>query len=131
MSDETDIYRRQGFAQSVGFGTRPALLIVDFVVGFTDPAHFGGGNISPAIGRPAARACSTSAGRSAIAQPPFCGSSPMLTWRKQSGRRSLASIALPSAVTSDGRAREVIFMWNFNAEGKAAEARVAMLAPIY
>ena len=51
MSDETDIYRRQGFAQSVGFGTRPALLIVDFVVGFTDPAHFGGGNIGPAIDR--------------------------------------------------------------------------------
>ena len=51
MSDETDIYRRQGFAQPVGFGTRPALLIVDFVVGFTDPAHFGGGNIGPAIDR--------------------------------------------------------------------------------
>ena len=51
MSDEIDIYRRQGFAQSVGFGTRPALLIVDFVVGFTDPAHFGGGNIGPAIDR--------------------------------------------------------------------------------
>jgi maleamate amidohydrolase len=51
MSDETDIYRRQGFAQPVGFGTRPALLIVDFVVGFTDPAHFGGGNIAPAIDR--------------------------------------------------------------------------------
>jgi maleamate amidohydrolase len=27
------------------------LLIVDFVVGFTDPAHFGGGNIGPAIER--------------------------------------------------------------------------------
>jgi len=51
MSDETDIYRRQGFAQPVGFGASPALLIVDFVVGFTDPAHFGGGNIGPAIDR--------------------------------------------------------------------------------
>ncbi|MGE0503365.1 MAG: isochorismatase family protein [Rhizobiaceae bacterium] len=51
MVDEKDIYRRQGFAQSVGFGARPALLIVDFVVGFTDPAHFGGGNIGPAIDR--------------------------------------------------------------------------------
>jgi len=49
MTDETEIYRKQGFAQSVGFGSRPALLIVDFVVGFTDPAHFGGGNIAPAI----------------------------------------------------------------------------------
>jgi maleamate amidohydrolase len=51
MNDETDIYRRQGFAQSVGLGERPALLIVDFVIGFTDPDHFGGGNIGPAIER--------------------------------------------------------------------------------
>jgi len=49
MSDEKDIYRKQGFAQSVGLGAQPALVIVDFVVGFTDPAHFGGGNIGPAI----------------------------------------------------------------------------------
>lgn len=49
MSDETHIYRRQGFAHPAGWGTRPALLIVDFVVGFTDPSHFGGGNIGPAI----------------------------------------------------------------------------------
>ncbi len=27
------------------------MVIVDFVVGFTDPAHFGGGNIAPAIDR--------------------------------------------------------------------------------
>lgn len=48
---ELDIYKRQGFAQSVGIGAQPALVIVDFVVGFTDPAHFGGGNIGPAIER--------------------------------------------------------------------------------
>jgi maleamate amidohydrolase len=30
-------------------GPRPALLIIDFVHGFTDPAHFGGGNIGEAI----------------------------------------------------------------------------------
>jgi maleamate amidohydrolase len=51
MTDESDIYRRQGFAQSVGIGEAPALAIVDFVVGFTDPAHFGGGNIGEAIAR--------------------------------------------------------------------------------
>ena len=51
MADETDIYRKQGFAQRIGLGERPALVIVDFVVGFTDPAHFGGGNIGPAIER--------------------------------------------------------------------------------
>ena len=51
MTDELDIYRQQGFAQTVGIGEAPALVIVDFVVGFTDPAHFGGGNIGPAIVR--------------------------------------------------------------------------------
>jgi maleamate amidohydrolase len=49
--DELDIYERQGFAQKLGLGKTPALVIVDFVVGFTDPAHFGGGNILPAIDR--------------------------------------------------------------------------------
>ena len=49
MVDELDIYKRQGFAQTVGLGRSPALVIVDFVVSFTDPAHFGGGNILAAI----------------------------------------------------------------------------------
>nr|WP_245185597.1 isochorismatase family protein [Falsiroseomonas frigidaquae] len=35
--------------QTAGMGNRPALVIVDFVVGFADPEHFGGGNIAPAI----------------------------------------------------------------------------------
>ena len=48
---ELEIYAKQGFAQPVGIGTRPALVIVDFVVGFTDPQHFGGGNIADAIAR--------------------------------------------------------------------------------
>ncbi len=51
MNDESDIYRRQGFAQPIGLGVAPAIIIVDFVVGFTDPAHFGGGNIDHAIVR--------------------------------------------------------------------------------
>jgi len=46
---EADIYHRQGMGNRAGFGQAPALVIVDFVVGFTDPAHFGGGNIGPAI----------------------------------------------------------------------------------
>ncbi len=46
---ETDIYRRQQFGGQLGFGQRPALLIVDFVNGFADPDMFGGGNIRPAI----------------------------------------------------------------------------------
>jgi maleamate amidohydrolase len=49
--DDLDIYRQQGFAQTIGIGQAPALAIIDFVVGFTDPRHFGGGNIRPAIER--------------------------------------------------------------------------------
>jgi maleamate amidohydrolase len=46
---EAEIYHRQGMGNRAGMGARPALVIVDFVVGFADPAHFGGGNIGPAI----------------------------------------------------------------------------------
>ncbi len=48
---ELDIYKKQNFANAVGIGERPALVLVDFVLGFTDPEHFGGGNIKPAIAR--------------------------------------------------------------------------------
>ena len=47
--NELNIYKAQGFGAKSGFGTTPALLIVDFVNGFTDPAQFGGGNIDEAI----------------------------------------------------------------------------------
>jgi maleamate amidohydrolase len=46
---ESDIYRKQGFGNSSGFGVQPALLVVDFVNGFNDPDLFGGGNIPQAI----------------------------------------------------------------------------------
>ena len=46
---EADIYHRQGMGNRSGLGQAPALAIIDFVVGFSDPAHFGGGNIAPAI----------------------------------------------------------------------------------
>lgn len=48
MSD-IEVYDRQGFGNKAGLGQRPALLIVDFVVGFCDPASFGGGNITSAV----------------------------------------------------------------------------------
>lgn len=47
LADE--IYERQGFGHTTGAGERPALIIVDFVNGFADPAAFGGGNINAAI----------------------------------------------------------------------------------
>jgi maleamate amidohydrolase len=48
MSD-IEVYDRQGFGHMAGIGDRAALLIVDFVVSFCDPAHFGGGNIPEAV----------------------------------------------------------------------------------
>jgi len=39
-------YKSKGFAVSSGFGKRPALLVVDFIVGFTDPDSPLGGDFS-------------------------------------------------------------------------------------
>ncbi len=47
--DEIEIYDKQGFGNSSGFGEKPALLMVDFVNGFCDPECFGGGNILAAV----------------------------------------------------------------------------------
>ena len=61
MPDPLDIYREQQFGGRVGFGTRPAVLVVDFFYGCTDPAYLGGGGVGGAVDRtasmlPAARA---------------------------------------------------------------------------
>jgi maleamate amidohydrolase len=48
MSDD-EIYRKQQFGQKTGFGRSTALLVVDFVNGFTDPEILGGGNIAEAV----------------------------------------------------------------------------------
>ncbi len=39
-------YREKGFAARSGYGKRPALLVVDFIVGFTDPSSPLGGDFS-------------------------------------------------------------------------------------
>jgi len=44
-----DIYRKQQFGKRTGFGRTSALLVVDFVNGFTDPEILGGGNIANAV----------------------------------------------------------------------------------
>ena len=44
-----DVYAKQQFGQKIGFGRLPALLVVDFVNGFTDPEILGGGNILDAV----------------------------------------------------------------------------------
>ena len=57
MNTETDdsgdasLYRQQGFGARLGISGKLGLLIVDFTVGFADPASFGGGNIAPAIAK--------------------------------------------------------------------------------
>ena len=39
-----NIYEKQGFGARMGFGKKPALVIIDFINGFNDPEAFGGGN---------------------------------------------------------------------------------------
>lgn len=46
---ENSVYQRQGFGGEIGFGARPALLLIDFTLGFCDPESFGGGNIDQAM----------------------------------------------------------------------------------
>jgi nicotinamidase-related amidase len=49
LGQTQSIYRRSVFGGRVGFGTRPALLIVDFQRGFTDPRCPVGGELSKEI----------------------------------------------------------------------------------
>ena len=46
---EAGVYQAQGFGTPLPVQGNVGLLIIDFVVGFADPAVFGGGNIGPAI----------------------------------------------------------------------------------
>lgn len=50
---DLEAYRKATLGHSSGWGSRPALLVVDFTNGFDDPEKFGGGNIGPAIERTA------------------------------------------------------------------------------
>jgi nicotinamidase-related amidase len=43
-------YQRKGFADRCGFGSKPVLLVVDFINGFTDPSTPLGGDFSAEIG---------------------------------------------------------------------------------
>jgi maleamate amidohydrolase len=46
---ENEVFARQGFGQKLGFGKRPALVVIDFTNGFADPSVLGGGNIADAV----------------------------------------------------------------------------------
>lgn len=50
MTDLTTQYEQAGFARRVGFGQRPAVVVVDFIRGFTDPACPLGGELTDEIG---------------------------------------------------------------------------------
>jgi maleamate amidohydrolase len=52
MSD-LGVYEKQHFGKPLGFGRQPALLIIDFQVGFAKPDVLGGFNINEAIDRTA------------------------------------------------------------------------------
>jgi maleamate amidohydrolase len=45
-----EFYEQRGFSGRVGFGTRPALIVVDFIVGFTDPASPLAADLDAALG---------------------------------------------------------------------------------
>jgi maleamate amidohydrolase len=47
------IYRTHGFGNRVGFGDRPAVIVVDFFYGCTDPAYLGGDSVGTAVERTA------------------------------------------------------------------------------
>ena len=49
MADDREIYQKQGFGNRVGFGVKPALIVIDFINAFNDPDMFGGGSIQSAI----------------------------------------------------------------------------------
>ena len=51
MSDELEVYGRQGFGLGLQIKPPYGLLIVDFVNGFAEPGSFGGGNIPAAINK--------------------------------------------------------------------------------
>ena len=49
MIEKNEVYEKQGFGARMGFGKKPALIIIDFINGFNDPDALGGGNIQDAI----------------------------------------------------------------------------------
>ncbi len=51
--DDAAFYRERGFGGTAGFGRRPALLVIDLVNGFTDPASPLGSDLDSVVARDA------------------------------------------------------------------------------
>lgn len=49
MSNEEAFFRQRGFGLTIGFGLRPAVLVVDMIQAFTDPEAMLGSNLDPQI----------------------------------------------------------------------------------
>ena len=47
--DDEEFFRQRGFGIRIGFGERPALIIIDMLKGFTDPAMLLGANLDAQI----------------------------------------------------------------------------------
>ena len=65
MSDQQarEVYERAGLGQNFTLGERPAVLVIDFSCGFTDPECPLGADLTPQV--EATRGCSTRRGRRA------------------------------------------------------------------
>jgi nicotinamidase-related amidase len=53
MEDKVEIYRQADLGGRVGFGERPAVLVVDFQKSFCTPGYVGGADFSEAVGNTA------------------------------------------------------------------------------
>ncbi|MGC1250559.1 MAG: isochorismatase family protein [Xanthobacteraceae bacterium] len=47
--DDEEFFRQRGFGLKIGFGERPALIVIDMLKGFTDPDMLLGSNLAPQI----------------------------------------------------------------------------------
>ena len=47
--DDEEFFRQRGFGLKIGFGERPALIVVDMLKGFTDPGMPLGSNLDAEI----------------------------------------------------------------------------------
>ena len=50
MTDQRDVYSERSYgSETIGFGSKPGIAVVDFQLGFTDPSYTLGG--SPLVQR--------------------------------------------------------------------------------
>src|SRR5262245_39159484 len=46
---DAELFKQRGFGLKIGFGERPALLVIDMLKAFTNPAMLLGANLDPQI----------------------------------------------------------------------------------